>query len=93
MVSIVPDKAFGFDKFQLMGAFDERKIDTRPFFSQLSSLQALDDYPEAKRFVRPDNNGAHAAACGINLPSGYNMDEAKVDVVCGALKEILGFAP
>lgn len=89
MVTVVPDRGFGFDKFALMAEFDKRNIDTRPFFSQLSSLPALDGYPSAKRFVSPDDNGGHPASCGINLPSGYHMDEAKVDLVCGSLKEIL----
>jgi perosamine synthetase len=92
MVTIVPDKEFGFDKFGLMAEFDKRSIDTRPFFSQLSSLPALDNHPAAKRFVSPTDKGAHAATCGVNLPSGYNMDEPKVDLVCRALKEILGVA-
>jgi perosamine synthetase len=89
MVTAVPDQAFGLDKFALMAAFDQRNIDTRPFFSQLSTLPALDDRPAAKRFLTPADKGAHAATCGINLPSGYHMDEAKVDRVCTALKEIL----
>ena len=90
MVTAVPDKDFGLDKFQLMAGFDQRNIDTRPFFSQLSTLPALDDRPAAKRFVSASDKGAHAATFGVNLPSGYHMDEAKVDRVCVALKEILG---
>ncbi len=89
MVSVVPDASFGFDKFALMAAFDQRNIDTRPFFSQLSTLPALDDYPAAKRFLPAEAQGANAATHGINLPSGYNMDETKVDLVCRALVEIL----
>jgi perosamine synthetase len=90
MVTAVPAREFGLDKFALMAGFDARNIDTRPFFSQLSTLRALDDHPAAKRFVSPTDKGAHAATCGINLPSGYHMDEAKVERVCLALKEILG---
>jgi perosamine synthetase len=89
MVTAVPDAAFGLDKFALMAEFDQRNIDTRPFFSQLSTLPALDDRPAAKRFVSPTDKGAHAATYGINLPSGYHMDEARVDRVCATLKKIL----
>jgi perosamine synthetase len=89
MVTAVPDAAFGLDKFALMAEFDQRNIDTRPFFSQLSTLPALDSRPAAKRFVSATDKGAHAATYGINLPSGYHMDEARVDRVCATLKEIL----
>jgi perosamine synthetase len=89
MVSVAPDASFGLDKFALMDAFGARNIDARPFFSQLSTLAAFADRPAARRFVSPTDKGAHVATCGINLPSGYNMDEAKVDLVSRALTEIL----
>jgi perosamine synthetase len=89
MVSIAPDASFGMDKFALMQAFGERNIDTRPFFSQLSTLGAFADRPASKRFVSASDKGAHVARYGINLPSGYNMDEAKADLISRALKEIL----
>jgi perosamine synthetase len=92
MVSAAPDSGFGLDKFALMAAFAERNIDTRPFFSQLSTLQAFADRTQSRRFVSPADKGAHVATYGINLPSGYHMDEAKVDLVSRALKEILGVA-
>jgi perosamine synthetase len=89
MVTAIPDADFGFDKFTLMAEFEKRNIDTRPFFSQLSSLPALDSRPAAKRFVSSADKGAHASRHGINLPSGYHVDEASADLVCRALKEIL----
>jgi perosamine synthetase len=89
MVTAIPDADFGFDKFALMAEFERRNIDTRPFFSQLSSLPALDSRPAAKRFVSPSDKGAHAARYGLNLPSSYHVDEATADLVCRALKEIL----
>jgi hypothetical protein len=33
--------------------------------------------------------GHGIAARGVNLPSGFNLDEGKVDLVCRALREIL----
>jgi len=92
MVSVAPDASFGLDKFALMDAFSQRNIDTRPFFSQLSTLPAFDERPESKRFVGPNDKGAHVAKYGINLPSGYTIDEAAADLVSRALKEILGAA-
>ena len=90
MVTIVPDASFGLDKFEIMDELNKRNIDSRPFFSRLSDLQAFDDRPASKRFVRADERGAEIARCGVNLPSGYNMDEAKVDIVAAAVKEIFG---
>ena len=53
------------------------------------STPAFDDRPAAKRFVTPDDRGAKIAEFGVNLPSGYNMTEDLVDVVCAALREIV----
>jgi perosamine synthetase len=89
MVTAIPDADFGLDKFALMAEFEKRNIDTRPFFSQLSSLPALESRPAAKRFVTPHDKGVHASRYGVNLPSGYHVDEATADLVCRALKEIL----
>jgi perosamine synthetase len=89
MTTAVPDRALGFDKFQLMDALDKRNIDSRPFFSRLSDLPAFDERPLAKRFVTTEERGAAIARCGINLPSGYNMTEALVDRVCSAFREVI----
>lgn len=89
MVTVVPEGVWALDKFALMSALDKRNIDTRPFFSPLSSLPAFDDRPTSKRFVCADDVGQRIAKFGINLPSGYQMTEARVDVVCRALVEVL----
>lgn len=89
MVTAVPDASFGLDKFALMSAMAERNIDTRPFFSPLSTLPAFADRPASKRFCTPDATGLPVAAHGINLPSGYNMTEDLVDIVCRAFGEVL----
>jgi perosamine synthetase len=89
MVTAALDPSLGLDKFALMAAFDKRNIDTRPVFSRLSSLPAFADRPAAKRFVTPMDRGAKIAEFGVNLPSGYNMTEELVDVVCAALREIV----
>ncbi|WP_051357007.1 DegT/DnrJ/EryC1/StrS family aminotransferase [Azorhizobium doebereinerae] len=89
MVTVVPDERYGLDKFALMAEMERRNIDTRPFFSPLSTLPAFDALPEAKRRVTANDHGQRIARVGVNLPSGYNMTEAKVDVVCAALNEIL----
>ena len=93
MVTIIADAALGLDKFALMKALDERNIDSRPFFSPLSTLPAFDDRPASKRFVTAGDRGQSIARCGVNLPSGYNMTEARVDLVSRAVREILTEGP
>ena len=89
MVTIVPDPALKIDKFDLQAEFLERNIDTRPFFSALSTLEAFADRPESCRMVGPGDAGRAMAKSGLNLPSGYGVTEEDVDFVCAALEEIL----
>jgi perosamine synthetase len=89
MVTVVPDVDLGVDKFALVAELDKRNIDSRPFFSRLSSLPAFDGRESAKRFVGPRDKGISASTCGVNLPSGYNMTEDLVDIVCCAFRDAL----
>lgn len=90
MVTVVPDDAFGIDKFELMARLRARNVDSRPFFSMLTDLEAFAGKPAAARFLPAVPKGRAAADRGVNLPSGYNMDEAKVDLVCRVLADALG---
>ena len=89
MVTLVPDASYGLDKFALQTALLQRGIDTRPFFSRLTRLEAYRGQPEAARFLPEVTVGDHVAGCGINLPSGYHVTEAIVARVAEALREIL----
>lgn len=89
MVTAVLDPNLGFDKFRMMEELGRRNIDSRPFFSPLSTLPAFEERQQACRFVRSNSAGATVAAFGVNLPSGYNMDEDKVDLVSRAVAEII----
>jgi perosamine synthetase len=93
MVTAIADPGLGLDKFAIMAELDKRNIDSRPFFSPLSSLPAFDDRATSKRHVRPDNAGLRIAAHGVNLPSGYNMTQELVGIVCEAFREVLAEAP
>ena len=93
MVTVIIDKSFGIDKFALMDEFRKRNIDTRPFFSPLSSLPAFADRPESSTLMPAQSVGAEIARYGVNLPSGYHVDRDTVRVVCDALKEILDSQP
>lgn len=89
MVTVVLDPGLGFDKFALMAALEKRNIDSRPFFSPLSTLPVFAERLRACRFVGPNDAGHAIAKFGVNLPSGYNMDEQLVDTVCEALGRTL----
>jgi perosamine synthetase len=89
MVTTVLDPELGFDKYELMAEFDKRNIDTRPFFSPLSELPAFEGRGDAKRHLSPNDKGRVVSRHAINLPSGYNMTQDKVQIVCDALREVL----
>lgn len=89
MVSAIVDAAYGLGKQELMAAFSARNIDTRPFFSPLSSLDAYAGRP-ATMSARQHNRVAYDLAFrGINLPSGFNLDRDTVGVVAAAFRDIL----
>lgn len=91
MVTVVPASDFGHDKFSLQAALAEERIDTRPFFSRLSLLKPYLRNVDAGRFL-PDNcNGDGPANRGINLPSGYGLNEEVVDRICATLGKVLSF--
>lgn len=89
MVTIVPDADYGLDKFAIMEGLKARGIDSRPFFTPLSTLPAYAERPESARFLPSSPVGHDIARVGVNLPSGYHMDAAKVERVGRALEEIL----
>jgi perosamine synthetase len=89
MVTIIPSDDGAPDKFELQRRLREKGVDTRPFFSRLSKLEAYQNAPESARFLPPQTKGEHLARCGINLPSGYGLTESDVEAVCDALRKSL----
>ena len=87
MVTVVPQRANAPDKFSLQTLLAEKNIDSRPFFNRLSMLKPYESKQESIRNLPFEPNGAHVARYGLNLPSGYNMNEALIDRVCS---EFLG---
>lgn len=93
MVTVVPDPAYGLDKARLMALFKAENIDTRPFFSPLSSIPAYGRSDEARR-ARERNRTAYAIGpFGLNLPCGMSLSEAQADRVCATLRRILNIKP
>jgi len=97
MVTVVLDPALarstGLDKARLMALFKAQNIDTRPFFSPLSSIPAYAGTPEAQK-ARARNKTAYAIGpYGLNLPCGMTLTEAQADRVCAAFKQFLNSNP
>lgn len=85
MVTVVPDARFGHDKFSLQEALRSKGIDSRPFFSRLTTLKAYQGRTESARFLPATLSGEAAATRGVNLPSGYGLNQATVDRICAGL--------
>ena len=83
MSSLVWSENPRFSKFDLMKFLQDRGIDTRPFFSQLSRIPAY-----GNRFKIPDNPVAHSLSeHGLNLPSALSLTEDQVSCACEAVTE------
>lgn len=93
MVTAILDPALGVPKEVLMERLAEAGIDSRPFFGPLSSLPAFADSPSARGAAERNPVACRLGPWGVNLPSGYNMDEARVDRVCRALLEAMDRGP
>jgi perosamine synthetase len=89
MVTALCAPSTGLKKFRMMDLLAERGIDTRPFFSPLSSLPAYAGHPQADRALQRNRTSYDLADQGVNLPSGLQLNEDDVAYVCGALEEII----
>ncbi len=89
MASIVWDERYGFNKKELAQKLKQLDVDTRPFFSPLSSLAAYASLADKNWASR--NPVAYAISSrGINLPSSLMITEDEVDTVCSGLLSIFG---
>ncbi len=89
MVTVILDAKFGIKKEKLMNLMEERKIACRPFFFPLSLIPAYQHHAGAKIAQSRNTVSYSISPYGVNLPSGMDMDEAKVKYVCGVLKDII----
>ena len=87
MTTIVVDPKLRVSKEELIAGLRRRRIDTRPFFSPLSSLPAYHATAQAAT-ARERNRVAYAVTpFGVNLPSALSLTRAEVRQVCGVLRE------
>ena len=89
MVTMVVDRSYGLNNRQMMEHFDRRDIDTRPFFPPLSSLKAFAETPDAAAARSRNLVVYDLSPRALNLPSALLLDEAQVDRVCTAVRELL----
>jgi perosamine synthetase len=88
MASIVWDESFGLSKKHVRDALAPHGIDTRPFFSPLSSLGAYQHLPGIHACRDRNPVSYKLRDHGINLPSSLSLGESDVDVVCRAIKRL-----
>ena len=88
MVTAVFDRAFGLRKEGVIEALREQKIDSRPFFSPLSSLPAYRHLGGVERWKATNPVSYDVGARAVNLPSGFNMTEELVARVLAAVGQI-----
>ena len=88
MASLVWDEAHGITKQKLSQLLAAQGIDTRPFFSPLSSLGAYRHLPGVADYHARNPVSHRLADQGINLPSSLTLTEGEVDHVCQELRRV-----
>ena len=88
MNTVILDESYGLTGEQVIENFSNHNIDTRSFFHPLSSIPA---YKEYIKFGYAEKNPVSYAIskCAVNLPSGFDLTEAKIQRVCSILKKML----
>jgi len=89
MVTAILDQKFKITKDLLLKWMSEINVDCRPFFHPLSSLPAYEHTEQSNQARRRNFVSYQISPYGINLPSGLNLTEKQVQLVCDALKVIL----
>ncbi len=89
MVSVILPKELKKKGGELRQFLQKENIDTRPFFHPLSSIPAYRDSVQAKGMTEKNIVSYDIADYAINLPSGLDMTEEKVQRVCSVLKNFL----
>lgn len=89
MVTAIFARESGLTKEHVMQSMDRRGVDCRPIFYPLSSLPAYKAHRQAGTAERENPCAYDLGHRGVNLPSGFNLDEEMVAYVCSCLKDVL----
>lgn len=90
MTSVIIDEKLDWPKLKLMGALAKKGIDSRPFFSPLSSIPAYKDSEQAAIARHRNRKAYQVSRQAINLPSALVLTQDDVAYVCETLLELLG---
>lgn len=88
MVSIVWENRFGVSKKDVRDALSIHGMDTRPFFSPLSSLGAYQNLPGIGDCRQKNPVSYRLRDSGINLPSSLSLVENEVELICSVVRKI-----
>jgi perosamine synthetase len=88
MVSIVWEDRFGVSKKDVRDALAVHGMDTRPFFSPLSSLGAYQNLPGIEDYRQKNPVSYRLRDSGINLPSSLSLEENQVELICSVVRKI-----
>lgn len=88
MVSFVWEPSLGIGKKDVRDALAKHHIDTRPFFSPLSSLEAYRHLQVEPGWQERNPVSYQLANSGINLPSSLTITEQEVDLVCEHVRNL-----
>lgn len=89
MVTAVFNRELGLRKEEVIAELRQRNINSRPFFSPLSSLPAYRHLGGAERWKIRNPVSYDIGARAVNLPSGFNMTEALVERVINGIGDIV----
>ncbi len=87
MVTALTDARSGPSKETLIPLLRDAGVDCRPFFYPLSALPAYRGCPSAQDASTRNPTAYDIAWRGINLPSGFNMDQSLVERVATVLSD------
>lgn len=88
MVSIVWGSGLDVNKHQIRDCLNREGIDSRPFFSPLSSLGAYENTASARQCSAKHPVAYRLGDFGINLPSHLLLREDEVNRVCEVVRRI-----
>ena len=88
LATVVWDDRYSFDKREAAARLHAAGLDTRPFFSPLSSLPAYAHLAHYN-WSEQNPNAYRIGSRGINLPSSLTLTEEEVEFTCTTLKRVL----
>ncbi|HVW00183.1 MAG TPA: DegT/DnrJ/EryC1/StrS family aminotransferase [Planctomycetaceae bacterium] len=89
MSTVVLPAESGLTGLDLMHAFDQHRIDSRPFFRPLSSLPAFQSHPQAATGRLQNPCAYDISPRGLNLPSALILSREQIARVSAVVRELM----